>query len=239
MAKQFCGTQSHRQNAPADTNECSSTIIERVKKFTSGEAMQGRVHQVAYFYFSFDDASSQDLNTLLRSFIAQLCPTEGILPELRSFFVQHHPARASTKDLRAILLSILRRFGDKPDNPNLLDSVTNVESTSETYFILDGLDEIPYGRSRNHVLELLEEISKLSTAKHIYVLVASRVERDISDGLSFSRGWQRYRIDRSCVENDIALYIPCQIEAHQKLSTLPEGIKIRIKSSLIQGSVGM
>jgi len=220
-----------------DTNGYSSTIIEKIKKLSSDKTMRGRPHHMAYFYFSFDDAPSQDLGTFLRSIIAQLCPREEIPPELRLLFAWHYPARPSCKDLRTTLISILKRLGSKPDN--LMDSVTNTERIGETFLIFDGLDEIPYGSQRDNILEVLGEISATSTAENIHILVTSRVEKDISDGLPSSQGWLRYGIGRSRVEDDIALYTSCEIAAHQKLNALPDRIKDKIKRRLIQGSNGM
>ena len=134
-------------------------------------------------------------------------------------------------------MSSLKRLYRKPDTP--WAHTTNTERMPEIYFVFDGLDEIPYGNSRSEILELLSEISSLSTAEHIHLLVTSRNEMDISNILKVSQGWQHYEIQDSRVEDDIALYTSSQIAAHQRLNRLPNRVKDMIKLRLIDGANGM
>lgn len=198
---------------------------------------KARPDQLIYFYFSFDDALHQDLEGLLKSIIAQLCPKGDVLAELRRLFQDHYPTKPSSKALRSTLMSSLKRLHRIPEN--LWDYTTDTESVPETYLVVDGLDEIPYGRMRNDVLELLSEISTLPNAERIHILVTSRIEIDISNSLKVSHGWKHYEIQDSQVGNDIALYISSQIAAHQRLNCLPRRVKDMIKSRLINGAHGM
>lgn len=198
---------------------------------------KARPDQLIYLYFSFDDALHQDLEALLKSIIAQLCPKDDVLAELRRLFQDHYPTKPSSKALRSTLMSSLKRLHRTPEN--LWDYTTNIESVPEIYLVVDGLDEIPYGRLRNDVLELLSEISSLPSTERIHILVTSRIEIDISNGLKVSHGWQHYEIQDCQVGNDITLYISSEIAAHQRLGCLPKRVKDMIKLRLINGAHGM
>ena len=208
-----------------------------MKRLSLTEVPDGHPHHVAYFYFSFHDGSDQILAVLLRSLISQLCPKEKVDPVIQILYNRYYPVKPSCGDMRKTLMSMLKSLCGKSED--IFGSITNAKMTSETYLIFDGLDEIPFGSSRKGVLELLSEISTMLGAEHIHILATSREEKDISDGLPSSHGWQRYVVDKDHIQEDIAIYTSYQIAANPKLNSLSVKIKEQIQTRLIQGSKGM
>lgn len=118
----------------ADNAIRSSKVIEKIESLLSQKNKRARPDQLIYFYFSFDDAQHQDLETLLKSTIAQLCPRDDVLTELRKTFQDNYPARLSYKQLRSMLISSLKRLsgtmGHPWDRPKVLKMVLKYISSS-------------------------------------------------------------------------------------------------------------
>jgi hypothetical protein len=108
----------------------------------------------------------------------------------------------------------------------------------KTYFILDGLDEIPYGPKRSRVLTFLDEISRLQNPQ-VHMIACSRQERDIESVLLSTPQWKPLRTSHADVEKDLDIYITSQIAADPKLHGQPENIKEEIKDKLVHGADGM
>lgn len=112
------------------------------------------------------------------------------------------------------------------------------QKLNQTFIIIDGLDEIPYGSQRQAVLEFLRYLSGLLLPR-LYILVTSRLERDIEAALRGCFRWQVLGISRKDVEADIDIYITNQIAESPKLQSQPESIKAAIKNKLVAGADGM
>ncbi|CAN9162491.1 unnamed protein product [Alternaria alternata] len=144
------------------------------------------------------------------------------------------PAKPSTPALKAALRSILR--SDSGDTSHLQIQSPGPHETRESYFVFDGLDEIPHGELREEILGLLSDLSTTFGSNKIHILVTSRPDKDISEYLPGSQGWLRLSMGRCKIEDDIALYVSGQISSHAKLSRLPLDVKNRIKHELVQGA---
>jgi hypothetical protein len=218
---------------------CSSAIIESLSRQNHSKNLNPGEQQpaLAYFYFSFDNALEQDLSTVLRSIIWQIC-TDGEIPfALQTLFQKGYTTRLNTLELRSLLKAILQ--GDGNLQGSALDIYGTPVQNKETFLVFDGLDEIPYGPHREAILELLDDLSATTNFGRTHTLVTSRPEKDISDYLSSSRDWLRCSMERYHVQDDIALYISDQIEKHPKLKKLPLDIQFKAKRGLIEGSNGM
>ena len=214
----------------------SSTIIETVKGLLCNDP-NGRSDNLAYFYFSFGDASSHDVDSLLRSIVYQLCQRQGLPPKLRSIYSKRHFGAPVRRDLFKALVSILNRLGGRADD--FLGQSYQRETASETYLIFDGIDEIPHGTPRDTVLQLLRDISMISNWEHVHLLITSRDERDIAAYLPLSKGWQRCGLYSSQVNMDIAAYTTTQMTRNERLNALPHYIKERVQTRLVGDSNGM
>lgn len=216
-------------------NFVSSAIIEHLREHLQPlDQQQGRPN-LAYFHFAFDDTF--DISTLIRSILCQICVGRDIPTELRELFSEKHPAKPSTPALKAALRSILR--SDSGDTSHLQIQSPGPHEIRESYFVFDGLDEIPHGELREEILGLLSDLSTTFGSNKIHILVTSRPDKDISEYLPGSQGWLRLSMGRCKIEDDIALYVSGQISSHAKLSRLPLDVKNRIKHELVQGANGM
>jgi hypothetical protein len=214
----------------------SSAIVEDLKvHLLEPRDKQHARPNLAYFHFAFDNTF--DVSILIRSILCQICADRDIPAELRILFREKYPAKPSTPTLRATLRSILRSDGGDIGHLQILAS--GPHQIRETYFVFDGLDEIPHGELREDILGLLSDLSTTLGSDKIHMLVTSRPDKDISECLPGSQGWLRLSMGRHKTEDDIALYVSSQISSHAKLSRLPSDVKHRIEHKLVEGANGM
>ena len=193
----------------------SSSIIQKLQSACQSPTSAGTCDALAYFYFSFQDDNRQDLGALLKVFIAQLCPPNSVFPELRRLYDKCHqrypPGAPSDSDLRSTFVSIIAGLSsgtaltESPESQrdgNIAKSVT----TSETFLVIDALDEIPFGPQRDRVLDLLTELSALNLP-HLHILVTSRDQPDIREALISNSGSKSVSLNNSSVQADIGTFV--------------------------------
>ncbi len=212
---------------------CSSSIIESLKNSLAGQLGGAKL---AYYYFVFDNVSTHEVDTFLRSIISQLCPEENVPYELRSLHAKRSPAKPSCGELRSTLLSLLRRIGGKPEP---IESLGLRQDPKEIFLVFDGLDELPHGTVRRSMIDLILGMASVMTSDHIHVLITSRPERDISAQFPSSQGWIRHKMHADKILIDIESYTARQIAVHPGLNALPPRLKENIMATLVHGSYGM
>ncbi|KAF2650331.1 HET-domain-containing protein [Lophiostoma macrostomum CBS 122681] len=194
-----------------------SNLLENYSSLFDDED-DARSQAVLYFYFTFRDTRTFELDTLYRSFIVQLCRHDVALAKIADVYEKNKPYQPSEKQLHDTLLSML---GSKP--------IT---------IMLDGLDEIPPGRRRDACLEFVEEILQLQVICNRLV-VFSRGEADIRECLQPSVGWHQVAIPLKNIEKDIGTYVDAEISSGRKLRRLDAVVKSRIRQSLTVHCKGM
>ncbi|KAK5058715.1 hypothetical protein LTR84_010979 [Exophiala bonariae] len=216
---------------------CAAIIEEISTKSTS----QSVPDNLIYFYFAFDNVQCQSLSGFLRSMLSQLCPKDGVLPQLAGLFKKYSPEFPSSRELRLTLIAILRDLcGNSHAKQETIaqgEGDRGIQELNHTFLVLDALDEIPYAR-REPVLKLLQSLSELQLPR-LHILVTSRAERDIESGFVNCSRWRGLTISRDNVQIDINIYISSQIEASSKLQSQSESIKEAIKKRLVTEADGM
>jgi ankyrin repeat domain-containing protein 50 len=119
---------------------------------------------IAFFYFSFNDSSKQDISGLLRAVLLQLSN-------------QSNDAQASLTHLHSSYKN------GEPPIPALLECVRQaIQKFHDVYFIVDALDESPRHGARERVLATLADFRSWSL-RGLHILVTSRDEFDIRENL--------------------------------------------------------
>ncbi|KUJ17138.1 uncharacterized protein LY89DRAFT_669553 [Mollisia scopiformis] len=221
---------------------CSSSIINELKRSQAGTGTCQSTNLV-YFYFTFDDVQKQDLGVFLRSALEQLCPRDGILPQVEDLYQRCEPDPPSTFELQQTFLQTLRSVSkSNTQSSHAGDSKSHEESscngTRHTYIVLDGLDEVQYGPKRNAILKLLRMISALDL-RQLHLLVSSRRETDIEVELLSIVRWQPLQVTQQNIEKDLNIFVTNQISESQKLRSQSELVKDEIKHKLVGGANGM
>ena len=157
---------------------------------------------VAFFYFSFNDSSKQDVSGFLRTVLMQL---------------SHQ-----SNDTRANLAYLHSNYKNgEPPIPILLDCVRQaILKFRDMYLIVDALDESPRHSARERVLETLADFRNWS-CPGLHILVTSRDEVDIREHLAPSSA-EDIAMKNSGVNQDIEDFIRGHLErdpAMQKWST--------------------
>ncbi|PWY80209.1 hypothetical protein BO83DRAFT_435227 [Aspergillus eucalypticola CBS 122712] len=187
-----------------------STIIEDIQR----SCLDGSNKRFAYWYFQFNEPSSQRVEDMLRTIIRQLHSTP--LDE---------PIRRLWND-----------YGTKGGNPNiakLQDTLEKLLSANigKVFLILDALDECPEAvnrKERSLLLPLLTGLQNRYSDK-LHILVTSRPEPDIFEHLVDCPGLDIEENQGS----DISAFVKDRVEALDDRRA-PKEVKTQIYQELLQ-----
>lgn len=192
----------------------SSTIIREVSENC------GLSHDVAvaYFYFDFNDSEKQRSDKMVRSLIVQL-------------FGQ---SAKESRQMESAFSSCIN--GQRqPDTKTLMRILKEImESLTETYVILDALDECS---DRQELLESIKEIQECKSQR-LHMLLTSRRLTDIEEMLEpLISPQDRICIQSVLVDEDISIYI------HERLKLSPwrkkPEVRNEIETKLMEKADGM
>lgn len=152
---------------------------------------------IAFFFFSFNDASKQDTSSMLRTLVLQLScqlnDNHGLLSRLHDSYRHTMPPDQALMDC---LRQLVRAFDD-------------------VYLMLDALDESPRDKHRADVLQALADLRAWSQPG-LHLLVTSRDEPDIRDELDASPA-QTISMKNASVDGDIAVFVSGHIRQNRRL----------------------
>ncbi|KAJ6439864.1 hypothetical protein O9K51_07755 [Purpureocillium lavendulum] len=178
---------------------------------------------LAFYFFSFADASKQTVSGMLRSLILQLSSQQGECPLLKQLYDTYCTATPPMHSLLGCLEKLVLSFDD-------------------VYIFLDALDECPhdaYQPRDSQRDELLETIRLLrgwdDTGLHL--LVTSRDEWEIREALCPSPT-EVVSMQNDFVNGDIAKYIDTQLQERRRLQKWSKSHRL-IKEKLTQRADGV
>jgi ankyrin repeat domain-containing protein 50 len=186
-----------------------STITEHIK------CSIGSADSYAYFYFDFSDAEKQKVTSMLSSIVAQLS-----IPNL--------PAEVDD------LYNKCKEGQQQPSQDDLVKIlIAQCKESQRTYLIVDALDECS---ERKDILLALRRIIEASV--QVNVLVTSREEHDISEGL---RDVIPKSVSLECggLDKDIERHIQRCLEKDGEWRKDPSYVKKEIQDALVKGAHGM
>jgi len=157
---------------------------------------------IAFFYFSFNDSSKQDVSGFLRAVLMQLSN-------------QSNDTQISLTHLHSSYKN------GEPPIPVLLECVRQaIQKFQDVFLIMDALDESSRYGARERVLETLADFRSWSL-RGLHILVTSRDEIDIRENLAPSSS-EDISMKNNGVNQDIEDFIRGHLErdrAMQKWST--------------------
>jgi hypothetical protein len=189
-----------------------STIIEHVMSLCPNDAAD----RYAYFYFDFSDAQKQTVTGMLRSMIAQLSvPELSADVDARYRKCNHGQQQPGSDDLVKTLVSLFK-------------------DSHRSYLIVDALDECS---ERKALLRTIRRIVQTHSG-HVNVLVTSREERDIWEGME---GVILDSVSLECggLDADIERHIHKCLESDTDWRNDPAHVKEEIQDALVKGAHGM
>lgn len=196
----------------------SSTIINEVLQ----ESRSKSDVAVAYFYFDFNDVEKQKPDRMIRSIITQL-------------------SRQSTRNLGELesLFSTCDNGGRQPDVERLMVVLKEVvESSDETYIVLDALDECS---DREVLMESIEQVQDWKLPQ-LHMLITSRRLIDIEESLDpLITPHCKICIQSALVNADILTYVHERLQTDRHLKRWGNKPKVQeeIKATLMQKADGM
>jgi ankyrin repeat domain-containing protein 50 len=185
-----------------------STIIDHLLRNQQADDF------VLFFYFDFRDDNKQDLGSLLRSLIAQICVRSDHVPEN----VQTAFETGSVLDTR----SLEEMF------------ITLATDCRHVKIVIDAIDE---SSDRPRVLAFLEKAGQ-DPDGCVQWLATSRRERDIEVVLAECKPLV-ITLDKEMVDADIRLHIEASLVRDRILSSRPAWVKQRITETLLEKANGM
>lgn len=155
---------------------------------------------IAFFYFTFNDESKQDVSALLRALLLQL---SSQLQDGHTDLTRLHDAYRAGTPPPLVLIEHLRRL---------------IQRFHQVYIMLDALDESPRNGPRQGVLDALEAM-RTWCAQGLHLFVTSRDEPDIRDSLDLS-ATQQVIMQNAGIEKDISDFISGRFDTDRRLRKL-------------------
>ncbi|KAI9789761.1 MAG: hypothetical protein M1816_005800 [Peltula sp. TS41687] len=183
----------------------------------SGKTILSQTHVLAYFYFDFNDREKQQVATLLRSIVMQLCTGRDSIPI--SVMAMYEQCKGM----------------QQPDDRKLVANFPSlIEGLEHAYIVIDALDECI---ERRHLLDLLSQIVE-HKSENLHILLTSREESDIGAILN-TLITCRVCLRGTKVDEDIRLYVRNKLDKDHNLRCWSETVKGEIEDVLVEGAGGM
>lgn len=183
--------------------------------------------RLAYYYFDFSNHEAQNLNTLLRCLLWQLCKHGLTVPSAAWTLYEAHDSgrkHASDDTLADALFEILRS-----------------ELESPSYVIVDALDECPADSRDDFFNLILDRIERHGGQNRTYnFLFTSRNEPDIEARMGESiAAIHNVPIPAECVNADVRLHVTRFIADNRAMKSFPGHLKTEIEDTLSVKAQGM
>jgi len=181
---------------------------------------------LAFFYFSFTDAKTQNAIEMLCSLIKQICCRRPDTPQSIQSLVEY------------------KEKGQFPDRKTLENTlVATIRGFSRVFVVLDALDECPFENGERE--KLLESVCRVhnQASQNLRLLCTSRRETDIAAVLKPMLSTHlKLDIDLSAhkkaIDHDIGLHIDNTFGV-EPFRSWPDEIKSEARAALIEKADGM
>lgn len=152
---------------------------------------------IAFFYFTFDDTSKQDVSAMLRALLLQL---SSQIRDGQADLTQLHNIYPASTPPSSVLIEYLRRL---------------ILRFHQVYIMLDALDESPRNAARECVLDAIETMRKWSL-HGLHLFFTSRDERDIYEFFDLSTT-QQVTMQNAGIDKDISNFIFGRLDTDRQL----------------------
>ena len=220
----FCEVQCGIDNVSLRIT--SSTAIAHIQSFCKNEPNTA----VVYWYFTFRDSASQNVDQCLRSLITNLCSKRADTPKA----LQEAYEQSNNGQLSPSTRSLMK----------ILDAA--IEGFENVYILFDALDECPKsGKQQEHerddLMDHIHEICRWNK-ECLHMLTTSRREIDIEQSLaSLSKELENFHeisVHGTMVEEDIRKYIRQSVKTRQ-FSNWKQDLKEEVETKLATQANGM
>ena len=199
------------------TSTYRTTAVENIR---SGLDKNDRL---AYFYCSFSDNESLDVNNILGSILSQIChPNDSVYRKIENIFgekskgVTGKPQRLKTNE---VLQHIVEQCQDK----------------NRCYIFIDAVNECS---NPHDVLTCLESIVT-DPSICVQAFISSINEKDIEEMIQSMPNLSIETLNEQEMRNDIHMLIKASLETHPRLRKYPLQLKENIFQALASRAQGM
>jgi hypothetical protein len=176
---------------------------------------------IAFFYFNFQNETTQKPADVLSVLIKQLCRRKKRIPQsLRELYDQctYNDKAPKLAELQAQFLTIIDTF-------------------EEIFLVIDAMDEC----NKDYREQFLPYIVKLfqESSGRLKIFVASRPEKDIEHAFK-SEKFETIRIEAKKVDEDIATCVRYELmHRHHYYCVIDKGLREEIEGVLVSRAGGM
>ena len=199
--------------------DSSSTIIDHIQ----ANCLEVRKSALAYYYFDFNEPTTQKAANFLSSVIAQLCFQCSVLPD-------------GVKRL-------YQRCNDGNQTPTCKDLLTalmgSLEGFEDVFLLADAVDECPKeNNEREDLLKILKCIHGWANSS-LHLLITSRRETDIESALAPLLCLPAISIGSAQIDADIQVYVKSELEILSREKRWPRDLVNEVEETLVRGATGM
>ncbi len=147
-------------SAPSANLFRSSEVIEQTTEYCKTQDH----YQMAYFFFSFREPEKHKASNLPRSILAQLLEQiDNIPPTIQAFYEKYQHG--------------------VPSERGFMSSIRDLITKSQTYIIIDALDEFPNTEDERAELCNILKVMHSWKCEWLHILVTSRKVADLRESL--------------------------------------------------------
>lgn len=182
--------------------------------------------QLAYWYFSVNDANRRSLQNLVRALLTQVCPSSAAPPALLRIWEVNRKGREAPQisDSVQTLVQMLVEIWKSEDRPKF-------------FFVIDALDESNEAE-RTEIIDMLQRIVLLDI--DIHLLITSRSNTvGVEQGLQDTVKLFNVVIERQNVDEDILTHISERLEDDDDLKKWPLDLRKYVEEALVANAAGM
>jgi hypothetical protein len=210
----FYGTVFHSISSKSSAHLfLSSEVIEQTTEYCKTRDN----YQLAYFFFSFRETEKQKASNLSRSILAQLLEQIDIIPAtIQAFYEQYQHG--------------------VPSERGVMNSIRDLITKSQTYIIVDALDECPNTEDERAELCNILKTMHSWNCERLHILVTSRKEADLMESLQPIVTQEPIGIQGSVVDADIRKFVRTQLQVNSRFSKLSGELRAEIEQTLVKNS---
>ena len=205
------------------TSGCGKTVLfSKIVDAIKVVCDTGHSTAIAYHYFDFNDKRRNLAESVVRTWLTQLCGQSIELPErLRSEYERRSylsdTGTAIVDTLEEILRTLILKF-------------------EHVYLLLDALDECSDPLELEQVQAILERIRQSSPSR-VHVLATSQYNRDLQDYFE-NAGATRINLLDTELAKDIGIYVRSRLRDDLKLKRQPPDVQNEVELTLVNNSQG-
>jgi hypothetical protein len=211
---------------------CGKTVLFSaiVKHLQTIATTKEQSISLGYYYCRVQNDTHDDLNLVLRRWLAQISDKFAVPKCLQKLHdachAQYPPQDPTSEELEAAFIEVIKAH-----------SSDNATGNRKTFLLIDALDELSLNEGQSdEILDMLHRIAGMSLAG-ISILATSREHAAIAEYLAPE--YVGISVDYDAIDREIAAYVPRAIDGIPRLKRQSPEVRDAITARLVSEAKGM